>query len=558
MKTTLFIIGILFALTAFGIYDHYRRRREMRKRLIADYGSSRVNAVSQKRMESLGAYRDSLFPRTYDIDCITWNDLELDRVFKALNRTCCSVGEEYLYAAMFRPEFCEDELNRREELIRYFSEHEDVRLRTQIALSDMGKIRNVSLYRYLTSFDGVKEDSNLLHCLPVFGFLAASILGFLGYAGICIGMLVVTAGYSIVSYYRRKGEIEPYLQALAFVSSWVGNIGKMRRDISSKDTVLDRELEGLAEQAKAFAAFRRGSWVLVSNDVTGGDPAQMMLDYFRMLTHVDLIKFNYMHRSLVSRTGEIRRMFEDTGRLDMAIAIASYRAYRGEGGWCLPELTQDETPLAFEGLCHPMITDPVPNSLTSDGCVLLTGSNASGKSTFLKTVAVNALMAQTIHTVLGRSYRGMYYRIFSSMALRDDLAAKESYYIVEIRSLKRILDAAEEEEPVLCFVDEVLRGTNTAERIAASGRILRYLSEKGAHCFAATHDLELTDLLKDCYAMYHFSETVTEETLSFDYTIKEGKATSRNAIMLLKLFGYPQEIVDGANKAAEEFLHRNG
>lgn len=558
MKTTLLIIGIILAVMAFGIYDHFRRLREIRKRLIADFGSSEVNSVSQKRMESLGAFRDSLIPRTYDIDEITWNDLELDRVFKALNRTCCSVGEEYLYAAMFRPEFCENELKRREELIQYFSENESARLKTQIALSGMGRIRNVSLYRYLTSFDGVKEDSNLLHCLPVFGFLAASILGFLGFGGICVGLLIVTAGYSIVTYYRRKGEIEPYLQALAFVSSWVGNIGKMRREISEKNTVLDRELESLAEQAKAFSSFRRGSWVLVSNDVTGGDPAQMLLDYFRMLTHVDLIKFNYMHRGLVSRTGQIRQLFEDTGRIDMAIAIASYRKYRGEDGWCLPELTQEKALLVFEDLCHPMIAKPVPNSLAADGCVLLTGSNASGKSTFLKTVAINALLAQTVHTVIGKSYKGMYYRIFSSMALRDDLAAKESYYIVEIRSLKRILDAAEEEEPVLCFVDEVLRGTNTAERIAASSRILRYLSDKGAQCFAATHDLELTDLLKDCFDMYHFSETVTEETLSFDYTIKEGKATSRNAIMLLKMFGYPQEIVDGANEAAEAFLHRNG
>ena len=557
MKTGLIIIGLLIAVIVFGLYNRYRRIRELKKRLIEEFGTDHVNAISQKRLESLGAYRDALIPRTYDLDDITWNDLEMDRVFKALNRTNCSVGEEYLYASLYRPEFCENELKRREELIRFFTENEDIRLNAQIALAEMGKIRNVSLYQYLTSFEGVKEDSNLLHCLPVFGFLTASVLGFFGLITPCIGLLIITAGYSIVSYYKRKGEIEAYLQALMFVSRWVGNIALMRRNINAPGTVLEPELESLEEQTKAFAAFRRGAWVLASNDVTGGDPMQMLLDYFRMLTHVDLIKFNKMHRILVNSTGEIRRMFEDTGRLDMAISIASYRAYRGENGWCLPELTQEEIPLAFEDLCHPMISEPVPNSLTADGCVLLTGSNASGKSTFLKTVAINAILAQTIHTVLGRSYRGMYYRILSSMALRDDLAAKESYYIVEIRSLKRILDAAEEGEPVLCFVDEVLRGTNTAERIAASSKILEYLSEKGTRCFAATHDLELTEILKSCYTMYHFCESVTEETLSFDYKLKEGKATSRNAILLLKLFGYPKEIVDGANAAAEEFLSRN-
>ena len=556
MKTGFIILGVAVALLLFCIYDRYRRRRDIKKRLIADYGTAKVSSMTQKRYELLSAYRDSLFGRTYDIDEITWNDLEMDRVYKALNRTCSAVGEEYMYAALFRPEFCEEELNRREELIRLASDNEDARLKLQISLSEMGKIRNLSLYSYLTSFDGVREDSNLFHCIPILGFVASIVCGMLDLFLPCVWILVLTAGFSIVTYYRRKSAIEPYLRALMYVSSWVGSIGRMRRDIHVPDTVLDRELEGLEGQAKAFSAFRRGSWLLSTSDASGGDPMQVLLDYLRMLTHIDLIKFNLMHRSLVNRTGEIRRMFEDTGRLDMCVAIASYRAYLGKDNWCLPELTQEETPLAFEDLFHPMIEKPVPNSMTADGCVLLTGSNASGKSTFLKTVAINALLAQTIHTVLGKSYKGMYYRIFSSMALRDDLAAKESYYIVEIRSLKRILDASEEEEPVLCFVDEVLRGTNTAERIAASSRILRYLAEKKAHCFAATHDLELTDILKDCFAMYHFNESVTEDSLTFDYKLKDGKATSRNAILLLRLFGYPQEIVDDANKTAEQFLNR--
>lgn len=105
--------------------------------------------------------------------------------------------------------------------------------------------------------------------------------------------------------------------------------------------------------------------------------------------------------------------------------------------------------------------------------VLLTGSNASGKSTFLKTVAVNGILAQTIHTCLADRYASCFYQMYTSMALRDDLQSQESYYIVEIKSLKRILDHVGEEVPMICFVDEVLRGTNTVERIAASSQILK-------------------------------------------------------------------------------------
>ena len=116
------------------------------------------------------------------------------------------------------------------------------------------------------------------------------------------------------------------------------------------------------------------------------------------------------------------------------------------------------------------------------------------------------------------------------------------------------MDAAEENISVLCFVDEVLRGTNTAERIAASSRILRYLAEKKALVFAATHDLELTSLLADVYENYHFSEQVEENIVVFDYRLKPGKATSRNALKLLEMMEYPKVITDDANKAVEGFL----
>lgn len=89
------------------------------------------------------------------------------------------------------------------------------------------------------------------------------------------------------------------------------------------------------------------------------------------------------------------------------------------------------------------------------------------------------------------------------MSLRDNLTNNESYYIVEIKSIKRILDSINDEIPTLCFVDEVLRGTNTIERIAASSHILKSLTDKNALCFAATHDIELTNILENIYSNYH-------------------------------------------------------
>ena len=195
------------------------------------------------------------------------------------------------------------------------------------------------------------------------------------------------------------------------------------------------------------------------------------------------------------------------------------------------------------------------NSIRTERGVLVTGSNASGKSTFLKTVALGAVFAQTICTVPAKSFSAPFCRVMSSMSLRDDLSGGESYFMAEIRALKRILDAcAKGETKVLCFVDEVLRGTNTVERIAASSRILQSLSGKGVLCFAATHDIELTHLLEDVYENYHFEETIEEGDISFNYLLKEGRAQSRNAIRLLEVMGYDERVIKEAEVMAERFM----
>ena len=127
--------------------------------------------------------------------------------------------------------------------------------------------------------------------------------------------------------------------------------------------------------------------------------------------------------------------------------------------------------------------------------------------------------------------------------------------IVEIRSLKRILDAAgERRTPVLCFVDEVLRGTNTVERIAAATQILIRLAESGTLGFAATHDIEMTELLKEYYDNYHFEEVIRDGDILFPYQLLPGKASTRNAIRLLQMMGYEEQIIKKASGQAENFL----
>ena len=289
-----------------------------------------------------------------------------------------------------------------------------------------------------------------------------------------------------------------------------------------------------------------------------------------MVFHVDLIKFNGMLKVLRGHQEDVDTLIQVMGYVETAIAVGIFRisleasgAEDGEGNgelreagreWCVPEFTGEEE-IVLEAGYHPLLNNPVKNGIAAGRGVLLTGSNASGKSTFLKMVALNAILAQTVHTCAAARYRAPFFQVYSSMALRDDMGSGESYYIVEIKALKRILDAAAQRKGrILCFVDEVLRGTNTVERIAASTQILKSLGSSGILCFAATHDIELTELLQKDFDNYHFEEEVREGDIFFNYRLKEGKATTRNAIRLLELMGYDQAVIQRASAQAEHFV----
>ncbi|MEW9124526.1 MAG: hypothetical protein AB2421_17575, partial [Thermotaleaceae bacterium] len=189
---------------------------------------------------------------------------------------------------------------------------------------------------------------------------------------------------------------------------------------------------------------------------------------------------------------------------------------------------------------------------------IITGSNASGKSTFIKAIAINAILGQSINTCMADEMILPCSKIITSMAVRDDLMAGESYYIKEIKYLKRIIEGLSEERLVICVIDEILRGTNTEERIAASASILKFLHNKNCIAIVASHDIELTQILDNIYDNYYFTEQMEEKDIVFDYKIYRGVSNSKNAIKLLKYVGFPDEIIAEAKKMFVKEAHYKG
>lgn len=561
----LLLIGVF--VFANGLWDAKRQNIWHRKKLKEAFGKRAQREYADGEFLGIPRYFEKHRDGFY-LDDITWNDLNLDEVFFRMNSTGSSAGQEYLYAMLRTPSFSEEELAHRDALMQYFTDHEEDRLRVQMLYRQMGRTGKYSLYDYLDFLDDLGERKNGLQILLDLLFIpAVALIAVSAQAGLLFLMILLI--FNITTYLKEKRATEPYLISFRYVFRAIAAAKKLcREDIP----VLKEETGELEILLKRFQKLERNAALGMRSMGGDGNPLTIVLDYINMAFHFDILAFNTMLHQVREHAGDIDELLTVTGKIDALIAAAGYR--KSLGAWCRPEFYADRRngrnhertgngPAAerkapwfeMKQLYHPLLDDPVKNDITAMQGALLTGSNASGKSTFLKAVALNAILAQTIHTCCADFYRGCFFRTMTSMALKDDLGSGESYYIVEIRSLKRILEAsAQDGYPVLCFVDEVLRGTNTVERIAASTQILKSLHKPGVCCFAATHDIELTELLRRDYANYHFEEEITEGDIHFPYRLMEGKATSRNAIRLLSIMGYEEQIIEAADEMAAHFV----
>lgn len=545
----LVVIGIGLLIIAGKLsYDRWKWKKKLAFQIEQSWGKQPMQEYSLEEFECISHFYRNRSGGNRGIDDITWNDLGMDEVYMLLNHTWSSPGQEYLYDLLRNPEYREEPLRERERLIQYFTDHGPERRKLEMAFAKMGRVRSISMADYIYNLTDLKEEKNLPHILMALAALAA--IGFIFVnPGAGVMTCIVVMGFNIGQYFKVKKQVEPYITSFHYIIRML-NMAKELEKIQLPE--LAEYQQQIRKTAAQFAKFKRNSfWVLSGQGSVGGDPMNLVLDYIRMVFHVDIIRFQSMLKEIKRRIPDVEKLMEQVGILDSMIAVASFRQMMPFT--CVPKF-ELHSALDAENVYHPLVEHAVASTIHAERGVLVTGSNASGKSTFLKTIAINALLAQSIHTVLADSYRADFFELYSSMALKDNLQGQESYYIVEIKSLKRILDAAaRREHPVLCFVDEVLRGTNTVERIAASSEVLKSLADEGVVCFAATHDIELTYILEAYYDNYHFQEEIKDQDILFDYRLYEGRAVSRNAIKLLGLIGYEKDIIEKAEAMAARF-----
>lgn len=546
-KVVVGIIVIVVVGIVFSIVENRKRLEYIKVNIINNYGKTINLDEVMIKMKNVSSYFRNKNEKNI-IDDITWNDLNMDDVFKKINNTQSTAGQEVLYDMLRTPVYSQAVLTKRDKVIEFFKKNEKERYDIQFILGKLGKSNEL----YITNCLFNKEDnsrSNLLKFTLLSWIPAVSLLLLF----IHPMFLIITVGCVVLNVFiSQRNKVENYdTNGLSYMISLVNAANKIKEKNIFE---IDENIDSIDESLKKLKNIKRKSLGIQEKSIMSD--MDVFAEYANLIFLREIITYEKVKNTIIKNKKELKNLYEYVGTIDSLIAIASFREsldFYTKPCLKISEKREDNN-IEFKDIYHPLVKEPVLNSCNFSKGVLITGSNASGKSTFIKTIAINAIMAQTIYTCFAKEYKTSYFNIYTSMALKDDIHSSESYYIVEIKSLKRILDQVQNNIPCLCFVDEILRGTNTVERIASSCEVLKNIGNENTLCFAATHDVELTYMLDDIFENYHFEETITDNDIKFDYKIHRGRAQTRNAIKLLEFMGYDKKLVENANYRAKNFL----
>lgn len=521
----------------------------------------------EKLLESFGYFKDDSFEFIHiESFCLekskeenaqiisdkTCNDLDFQELFMSIDRTSSRVGQQYLYNQLRTIPQNSNEIEKNEKLIEKFATDSDFRVNIQLQLS---KLKNRNAFFLTTLFQ--KE-----HIKPPKWFFVVPLLSLSSLISLLLipfvpNMILLSVGIFIINlgiHYWNKNNLYEYLLSLPQLLK----LNKVAKELFKNDALKHLNPQLLNSIKEIEKAKNRMATIRLESQLEN-DYALLfwiIIDLLKIVFLLEPLFFFSILQQLNSKRKELKEVFEFVGLIDTLISVTSLRS--GLNYYCIPELIKEEKKLIAKDIYHPLIPDCIKNSIRVDGkSILLTGSNMSGKTTFIRTIGINVITGLTLNTCFAKQFSMSRLNLYSAIRISDDLMNDKSYYFEEVLTIKEMLDKSENGAANLFLLDEIFKGTNTVERISAGKAVLSFLAKANNIVFVSTHDIELADLLKEEYELYHFSEQVDDKMVAFDYKLKEGKLKNRNAIKILKLNEYPDIIIEQATQLAKEMDHKS-
>ncbi|HUU84792.1 MAG TPA: hypothetical protein VM243_14925 [Phycisphaerae bacterium] len=473
-------------------------------------------------------------------------------IFGLLNRASTAPGCHRLAGLLQTPCLSTEHILARQAAVRWLEEHPAERLRVMAAASIL-RDQDEWLGKLIAALRQAKPlpwpMASVL--LRIWSVVTAGLTGFclvkmgLGQAGWVYGIIALALVNGLTYWCLRRTLnhcLAPWKNTVTAARGYLHAARQGAEDLP-EETVL-------GELRHCFAnATAREALPAMCARLAWADSGGMIHAFFNVMFFYDLFVAGAILRPAVAHREALLAGLSSLADTEALTSLACF-AYE-QPVRCYP-VPADEATITIAGGCHPLIPPErvVPNDVRLNGTTrtwVITGSNMSGKSTLLRMAGVNALLAQLGTVAVAREMTWRPVRLVSDLQVRDSLASDESYFLAEVRHLRRMLDPPEDACRILGLMDEPFRGTNSDEQVAASLAVVEHLMGTDSFFMVATHEQRITELAeKPPGANHHFREDLGASGLVFDYRLHAGPADTRNALRVLEREGYPSTLLERA------------
>jgi len=483
-----------------------------------------------------------------DPDHLFSSDLDLfgeGSFFQYLNRTVTRMGTDHLVSWLREPATDAKEIRQRQEACRELSEHTGWRLSFQATAPEPGKEEESGNLQHWLGMKDLFRNHNRFLVLIRSGQLVMILLTIAVIAGLLPFSLLLMMGLVFLGitgfFIRRINEISSLFgKTYSLLSGYSGLIRKTR-ELSFQSPWMASRIELLISGDSSAA---RETEILGKLLERFDHRNNLLIGFFRnALFLTDLLLVIRMEIWRRKNAGNLIQWFDALGEIDAMISLSTL-AFNNPS-YAYPEISGESFCIRANSMGHPLIPEKerVCNPFEINNwqtMVVLTGANMAGKSTFLRTVGLNYLVAHTGAPVCASHFIFMPAHLVTSIRTNDSLIRHESYFYAELKKLRKIIEMLENGEQLFFLLDEVLKGTNSNDKLNGSIILLRKLLKLRTSGIIATHDVALGELETEFPGQvmnYCFEADLSGDQLSFDYQIRSGIAQNMTAQFLMKKMG---------------------
>jgi len=446
------------------------------------------------------------------------------------------IGKDKLYNNLNNIELSKDKLKERQKIIEELVNNKEFILEFQIYLSKLDE--NINLEDNLKELDN-KINNNLFILLTILGNGITIILLILS----LIKIIPITYFYTIVIFKYLFSYIYSFIY-----KEELSNIIILSRNLSKLNPILQyinnkkfntKELNQIKDNiTKSINIINKIDMINSFANLKSNFLANIIFN--GILTIDPYILYQY-YQLQKNQTNTLKNSIEEIENLECYISLSNIALTKDK--ICFPTLC-NEISLEFNNLKHPLLDEEkcIPNDYKKEANInIITGSNMSGKTSFLRTIGINLILANAGTYVCADSFTSSYLKIFTSMRVQDNIEKGISTFYGELLRIKEAITYQEKDKPMIVLIDEIFKGTNYNDRLLGATNVIKKLNKNNVILLLTTHDFELCDTNIAKVDNYHFTEYYEKNNIKFDYKIRKGKCTTTNAKYLMKRLNILEE-----------------